>query len=67
MRRCGDILCKEHSSSSAAMSGGGGGSNNGGVPGTGPPGTGSGTELQATIELSLEFHKFYNVDLFQRG
>ena len=25
------------------------------------------SELQATIEISLEFHKFYNVDLFQRG
>ena len=25
------------------------------------------SELQATVEISLEFHKFYNVDLFQRG
>ena len=24
-------------------------------------------EMQATIELSLQFHNFYNVDLFQRG
>ena len=24
-------------------------------------------ELQATVELSVEFQKFYNVDLFQRG
>ena len=25
------------------------------------------SELQATIEFSVELHKFYNVDLFQRG
>lgn len=25
------------------------------------------SELQATIELSVELGKFYNVDLFQRG
>ncbi|XP_059089029.1 LOW QUALITY PROTEIN: protein FAM135A-like [Tigriopus californicus] len=25
------------------------------------------SELQATVELCVEFHKFYNVDLFQRG
>ncbi|XP_056616672.1 protein FAM135A isoform X1 [Triplophysa dalaica] len=25
------------------------------------------TEVQATVEFSLELHKFYNVDLFQRG
>ena len=24
-------------------------------------------DLQATLELFLEFNKFYNVDLFQRG
>ena len=24
-------------------------------------------EALATVELSVEFHKFYNVDLFQRG
>lgn len=24
-------------------------------------------ELQATIELAVHLHKFYNVDLFQRG
>lgn len=24
-------------------------------------------DLQATVEFSLEFYKFYNVDLFQRG
>ena len=24
-------------------------------------------EMQATIEVSVEFHNFYNVDLFQRG
>ena len=24
-------------------------------------------DLQATLELLLEFNKFYNVDLFQRG
>ncbi|XP_030603912.1 protein FAM135A isoform X2 [Archocentrus centrarchus] len=25
------------------------------------------TEVQATVEFSVELHKFYNVDLFQRG
>ena len=25
------------------------------------------SELQATLEFSIELHKFYNVDLFQRG
>ncbi|KAJ0066783.1 hypothetical protein NL108_002368 [Boleophthalmus pectinirostris] len=25
------------------------------------------TEIQATVEFSVELHKFYNVDLFQRG
>ena len=25
------------------------------------------SELQATVEVSVEFHNFYNVDLFQRG
>lgn len=25
------------------------------------------SDLQATLELSIEFHNFYNVDLFQRG
>ncbi|KAK6632544.1 hypothetical protein RUM43_013312 [Polyplax serrata] len=25
------------------------------------------SELQATVEFSIELHKFYNVDLFQRG
>nr|XP_055025422.1 protein FAM135A isoform X1 [Misgurnus anguillicaudatus] len=25
------------------------------------------TEVQATVEFSIELHKFYNVDLFQRG
>ena len=25
------------------------------------------SELQATIEFSIELHNFYNVDLFQRG
>ena len=25
------------------------------------------SELQATIEFSVELHNFYNVDLFQRG
>ena len=25
------------------------------------------SELQATLEFSVELHKFYNVDLFQRG
>uniref|UniRef100_A0AAV2JKV4 DUF676 domain-containing protein n=1 Tax=Knipowitschia caucasica TaxID=637954 RepID=A0AAV2JKV4_KNICA len=25
------------------------------------------TEIQATLEFSVELHKFYNVDLFQRG
>lgn len=24
-------------------------------------------DLQATIEFAVEFYKFYNVDLFQRG
>ncbi|KAK3507340.1 hypothetical protein QTP70_014840 [Hemibagrus guttatus] len=24
-------------------------------------------EVQATVEFSVELHKFYNVDLFQRG
>jgi len=24
-------------------------------------------ELQATLEISVEWQKFYNVDLFQRG
>ncbi|NP_001135125.1 FAM135A [Salmo salar] len=25
------------------------------------------SEVQATVEFSVELHKFYNVDLFQRG
>jgi hypothetical protein len=25
------------------------------------------SELQATVEFSVELYKFYNVDLFQRG
>uniref|UniRef100_M4A567 Family with sequence similarity 135 member A n=2 Tax=Xiphophorus TaxID=8082 RepID=M4A567_XIPMA len=25
------------------------------------------TEVQVTVEFSVELHKFYNVDLFQRG
>ena len=25
------------------------------------------SELQASLEFSIELHKFYNVDLFQRG
>ena len=25
------------------------------------------SELQATLEFSVELNKFYNVDLFQRG
>uniref|UniRef100_E5RH68 Family with sequence similarity 135 member B n=1 Tax=Homo sapiens TaxID=9606 RepID=E5RH68_HUMAN len=25
------------------------------------------SEIQGTVEFSVELHKFYNVDLFQRG
>ena len=31
------------------------------------PSEGGMSELQATIEFSVELHNFYNVDLFQRG
>jgi hypothetical protein len=33
----------------------------------GVPGWAAMSELQATVEFSVELYKFYNVDLFQRG
>ena len=33
----------------------------------GEPGWAAMSELQATVEFSVELYKFYNVDLFQRG
>ena len=37
------------------------------MPVSGRSGLSDMSELQATLEFSVELHKFYNVDLFQRG